>query len=510
MADRFSEVTRFIFVILALTFALRLPSLFYAFLDVDESQFAGFAHVLMDGGRPYLDSLDTKPPFIYLFYQAVFSLFGKYNMTALHGVMIVWHAAVALVVWMIGRKTGNERIGRWAAIFYTVFSVCHLPKYLSASITAVMILPLALSVLAWLVAERGRRALFLVSGVCAGAAFLCKYQAGIQIVVFAAFLGWQIMYRKITWQAAVTRYGIFTLGFAAPIVLTLLWLQHLGVIPDFVRWSLQGSAHYIGAGTDVIPFWKNLALRGGFFVLCTALLWHLLVHLGPRLRPLIGSYPHLPLILSWFALSIVPVATGGRFYGHYFLQLLPPLCLVAAFALPHPLSTVWKRYVVFAMIVPALVFSALRWDFRRVDAAFPDDQIFEQETIGHWLKDNTGRDATLFVWGFATAIYFHSELKPASRFLWTDLLTGKVPGSALSNDPAFDTSQFIRPEAWTALWEDFAKTKPDYFVDTSPPNIHNYGKYPLDRFPELKSMIDRDYVLLAEVKGARIYKKVNP
>ncbi len=160
------------------------------------------------------------------------------------------------------------------------------------------------------------------------------------------------------------------------------------------------------------------------------------------------------------------------------------------------------------MIVPALICLGLRFDYRDFDQRFPDDQIFEQESIGTWLKEHSHPDETLFVWGFATGIYFHSHLKPASRFLWTDLLTGKIPGSDLSNDPQFDTSSFVRPEAWQALWEDFAKHKPTYIVDTAPANIHNYAKYSLKKYPELNSWIAENYQKIGFIEKSVIYKTV--
>ena len=81
---------------------LRLPGLWIPIIDIDESQFAGMAHIMMDGGRLYVDCLDTKPPGMYLFYQAVLSVFGRTNMGAMHAVMIIIHVLTALSLYVCG------------------------------------------------------------------------------------------------------------------------------------------------------------------------------------------------------------------------------------------------------------------------------------------------------------------------------------------------------------------------------------------------------------------------
>ncbi|MBI2340283.1 MAG: hypothetical protein HYU99_07970, partial [Deltaproteobacteria bacterium] len=225
-----------------------------------------------------------------------------------------------------------------------------------------------------------------------------------------------------------------------------------------------------------------------------------------RRRDFYRSPCHL-LILLWFVLSLVPVAMGGRFYGRYFIQILPPLCLLAAQTasrLPDKKSL--QRAGIF-ILIPALFFWLLRVDQKNIYNLFPDDQLFEQQAIGEWLRRNTKPDETLFVWGFATAIYFHAERKPASRFLWTDLLTGKVPGSQKSDDPAFDAQKFAAPEAWEALWEDFKNHPPAYFVDTSPADIHNYKKYPVKHYPPLYRYLRENYRFWKNMNGCLIYKR---
>lgn len=502
----FEKKGRFFLFLLLSSFFLRISSLYYTFLDIDESQFAGFAHVLMDGGLPYRDSLDTKPPLIYLFYTICFFIFGTYSMWGVHLVTILWSLAVSIVLYKIAKENGYEKSGFFAALFYTIFSTAFIPKLIAANITSIMVLPLVLSVYFWL---RGGRQLQLkddfIAGVFVGIAFLFKYQAGIQLAVFFLFLIPIFKFQKGEKQITVYRYLSLMGGFLSPIVLTAGIIFTLGIWNDFIQWSFLGSFKYIQAGRETIHFFENLALRGGAFVLSTFLIWYLSAKAIIIFKKNPSPYPFLLII--WFGLTLIPVCIGGRFYGHYFIQILPPLCLMAGIAATELTSKRHFKIVGTLILIPAFFFWMIRIDQKTIYQMFPDDQLFEQKAIGEWIQENTDEKDTMFVWGFATAIYFHAQRKPVSRFLWTDLLVGKVPGSEKSNEPFFDTSTYASSLAWEALWEDFAKNPPTYFVDTQPANIHNYGKYPVIQYPQLFRYVQKNYRFWKNVGGCLIYKK---
>ena len=74
-------------------------------------------------------------------------------------------------------------------------------------------------------------------------------------------------------------------------------------------------------------------------------------------------------------------------------------------------------------------------------------------------------------------------------------------------DPAFDTTPFAVPVAWEMLWSDLNEKKPVYFIDTSPGNFHQYGKYSLRKFKHLQNYVDTHYRLEQEVAGALLYRR---
>lgn len=512
-----SKLTLSIFVLIVL---LRLPSLWTPIIDVDESQFAGFANTLLHGGLPYIDSIDTKPLGIYWFFAAIFACCGHNNMIAVHAVTILWVGLTAWYLTRIGRALYSERAGVLAALFYAIFSTCYIPKFIATSITLVMMLPLTMSIwhlIRW--EERGKSIDLWLAGLLVGLACLCKYQSGIVIVAVALYL---LLFRPRRSLFAVLPFlaGVFVIG--ALFVATLI---HQGVWESFVFASLKGSIAYIAAGRSTILFLTKLVLRGGSFVAATFLLWYFGVRESVALlRPLFraqysserlrGTY----LILLWFLLSFIPVSTGGRFFGHYFIQLLPPLCLLAAPQADQFLTWLTNAqpgrrrqwaYSLFltGLLIPPLVALGARLVAKEIYEIIGEDYAERYQPIADYVRQHTTPRDTIFVWGFATPVYFFADRTPASRFLWCDWLTGRIAGSPTARDRAFDTAAYVTPGSWDMLFTDLDRHPPRYIIDTAPGNYHDYGKYPISRYPQLVSYLERDYQLEARVAGADFYRR---
>lgn len=62
-----------------LTIVTRLPSLLHPQAIDDEETYSVVANVIVDGGRPYVDAVERKPPLLFWTYAAVVEAAGKYN-----------------------------------------------------------------------------------------------------------------------------------------------------------------------------------------------------------------------------------------------------------------------------------------------------------------------------------------------------------------------------------------------------------------------------------------------
>jgi hypothetical protein len=67
------------FGIILLTVAIRLPSLLHPRPIDSEAMYSVVANEIVDGGQPYADAVERKPPLLFWTYAAVFKIAGKFN-----------------------------------------------------------------------------------------------------------------------------------------------------------------------------------------------------------------------------------------------------------------------------------------------------------------------------------------------------------------------------------------------------------------------------------------------
>ena len=107
--------------IVLLTVVTRLPSLLHPQAIDDEETYSVVANVIVDGGRPYVDAVERKPPLLFWTYAAVVEAAGKYNWKALHAVALAWTLGTMAGLYVIGRGLFDRTTGLIAALLYSVF-----------------------------------------------------------------------------------------------------------------------------------------------------------------------------------------------------------------------------------------------------------------------------------------------------------------------------------------------------------------------------------------------------
>lgn len=503
-------------LLFVLHFILRMPTLWTTILNIDESQFSIFAHTLMDGGLPFLDSVDTKPLGMYYYFIFCFLLFGRYSMFGVHLITLLWSFFTPVLLYRTCELYKKNDFGRSAALLFVIFSVGFLPEFLATSIVNVMLPLLTLSVYfvmksQQLALKNSKTKMVLaydaLAGLILGVAFLFKYQAGIQTVHFF-ILSLVILWRTRQFVHFLLRNCIFGIMFALPFVLQAFYLYHLNVWSEFLLWT-QANQHYISHGMATSSFLYRFVWRVGTFVGCTLALWFLAEKVvfhkwdDPDLRDLRDAN------FLWFILSFIAMSVGGRFYPHYFLQILPALSALGGMG--WMILQKWhKRFVLSFTIVSMLVFFALRFDHRLFFKYFPDDELYQQEEIGLKLKTLAHADDKVFVWGFATAIYFYSQLEPASRFLWCDWLVARPLEKSNQDMVLSEEMQAYLARNWDFFWQDLQKSNPRFFVDTSIAGFHMYQNFQISKYPELQNYITTHYHKMDQIQGVDIYERNLP
>jgi len=463
--------------LLLLTVVLRLPAFFVDVFNSDETFLATQAEVINGGGRLYEEAADRKPPLVPYLYAAAFTITGS---TALWSVRVLAMVAVALTALLVAMEA-RRRYGRkagWIAGGLLVFaSVAFAPQDGQAANFEVFMLPSMTA--AVLLAHRGKS---FSSGAAVALATLAK-QTGAATLLPVLYSAWRRRSRRGAGDALV--------GFAAPVALVALVVGP----GQLLFWAVLGNGSYLSVRS------ASALVAGLFFVMTLAfvalnlpIVWTL-----PRAWRERRAHDDTDLWL-WLLSAAISVTVGLRFFGHYYLQLLPPLCLLTAGALATATRRTVTRTVALAAFV-AVAFSAIGFFVR------PFDDKAEYRSVARYIDENSGEKDRILVWGHVPEIYWASGTRPATRFPTTGFITGAA-GGRHADDVSEDNAT---PGAWDLFFEDFVAHPPRYIVDTSSASIRGSQFYPISRFPRMAETVFREYQYVEFIDGITIYQRVeNP
>jgi len=202
-----------------------------------------------------------------------------------------------------------------------------------------------------------------------------------------------------------------------------------------------------------------------------------------------------PDLWLWLAGGAVAVAAGLRFFGHYYLQLLPPMVLIAAPGL-FALTALRRRLLVGAAALPAAVCAVVAFVPTGDAATIPYRPLADQ------VRRVTDAHDTLFVWGDLPELYWASQRIPGTRFIHTGFLTGNSGGRPNGTSGSGDAV----PGAWTMLTRDFQRRLPDLIVDTTAGDIRQSELYPMSQ-TWVWPLVRADYRLVSTLDGVSFYKR---
>ncbi len=515
-------------IVLAVTILLRVPALIHPSAIDDEETYAVVATEMVDGGLPYADAIERKPPLLFWTYAAIFAVAGKYNWVALHVVGLAWVLATMWALAAVTRRLADPSAGITAALLYGLYQPWATFKNLPLNGEVLMNLPIALTLLvAFRPSTSRRRPELLGAGALLGAAFLLKQPAAIAAVPVGLYVllpGYRAA-RDLGPRHAVLHAAWLTIGFWAAIGAAALVLERQGILAEAYFWTI--THHDVPHGPTDPVFWQRGGTTGlAFVAVCAPLVLGAAVTLRrgvTRAAEWSARRPELATLVVLLLVSAVGTAASGRFYPHYFIQLVLPLAILAGPALApvferagalqgaparsaaEPALQCRDRRVLGIPRPPLLAWLGLTvagfvtsYTIGLAPHRTPTD-------VGHYLRTHSAPGDRMFVWGHYPSIYLDARRRPASRYIATFPLTGYVFGSPLTQDPAYDTSHRIVPGAWQHLVQDFAKHPPTFIVDVE--GVQPVPRYPLAMFPILHEIVKQRYEPVYRGVEGMVYKR---
>jgi hypothetical protein len=478
-------------LLVALAGVLHLPSLLRPLIDLDEGSYAAMACRLLAGGDVYRDAVENKLPGVFYVYKAVFAVFGRYDMVAIHVVVTLVAIATAFVVGAVARRSAGELAGRWAAALYIIYSAAYYPKMLAGNTEMFAVLPGALTVWCYLRARDGRSLAWLVAAGAAGAlALMCKQVALASFAAVCADRAFSALRGTGRGEPvrALRDLALLASGFAAVCAGVVLHLRAIGVWDDAVFWTWTYVFHYyMPAGGAGGGFVTNLATSFLPFLACASPM----VVLALRGRRDVPS-----VVYWWLAGNVAASLVGGRMYGHYFLLFVPALATFAGIGAP-TLAAAQRRWLTRGLGVMAAGFFAFA-----VLLEVPTDSVWspspDYREAADYVAARTNRDDQIFVWGWFPALYVAADRCPSTRFVYTHIHSG-------NSTTVGDLGHSV-PEAWDMLMADLEAAPPAFVLDTSPGQYTDYA-FPPEHYERLWRFLAAHYTVDTTIAGVRIFRR---
>lgn len=459
----------------------------------DSGIYAYTAKVIVeDGGLPYRDAWDNKPPGIYYIDAVAFYLFGvnRWSVWLIEWAFIL--VATLALVWIVDtlyRKT-------WLSILSLLLFILlarHRALVGHGNLTeSYALLPQMLCLAFGLQFLRQPSSKWgILLGFSASVAFLIKQSTiGVALSFIPAILisnhpVWRSS-RRWHWLGSMIAGGLAGLG------ATALYLWANGILDDAIDASFIGASDFHNwVSRESVPMWETLpsTLTSGtfqdvFLPYMPFVIIAVLITLGHRFAKLQTPSPSSDVnprlskqdyttFLIWIALmfcaDIAILNPTNRAYSHYYITLVPSVVIMIIVCLNWLVS--WRKFD--NLPVQRLANIPLqRWVISGValylfiwygSGAFMHISKFNQregdlfgpevvEKTAEFIEENTDPDDTVFVWGASTDLNFQSDRESPTVFHYAYPLI--VPG-------------YTEEEDLETLLEDLEENEPAMIVDSA-------------------------------------------
>ncbi len=389
----------------ALAVLFRLPFL-SAPLTADEGGYAEAARLWGRGDTLYRDIWVDRPQGLELVFRAVVAAGSSPDVirgaAALVGALCVV-ATLLVALRLVGRTAAFAA----ALLMATAGASPFLESFtLAGELVASLFAILAL--LAFTFYLRSRALAWLVSaGVLGGCALMVKQSAFDALVAMVGYLVWTERRR------ALRPVVLVVVAAAAPVLAGALAAVSLH------RWwfavvGYRGSGDSLVTGSfvhrlDLLANSLPAAAKGlGLLALLAVIGW--------RGSPL--------LVRLWFGAAVLGVLGGGNFHFHYYLQLVPPLAIVAGVGVEKLVARrAWRTGLVLgAVAVATVVVTVPLWfdsSTAQAKAIWPDDPHLRHDAaVVRYLDAHSRPGQKVLVLWAAADVYYLADRAPVIPYMW--------------------------------------------------------------------------------------------
>ncbi|MBN9391188.1 MAG: hypothetical protein J0I20_24380 [Chloroflexi bacterium] len=432
-------------------------------IDQEVFKYAGMALDL--GARPYTDIFDHKPPLIYLI-TAFSDNFGIWGFWLFERIA-VGLTAIAFYTWLKNNKFPARFGLALAFLIFLDFPGISGGGGMTRTFTG------CTNFLTFLVISSSLRRKYFYAGILLGLTFMLQQNEVLPAIAWLG--GWWLLRKDLDIAGLVKRTGLLFLGSLVPVVPILLFVLAKGAFSDFVEQAFLFNFEYIQSDDSlyerVIIVLKGCILMGlapALLFLAVAIGSTYFYHLKYLNKSEGGGFKSSRLLWCCalaLLFQFITASVSGKFYGHYFIGVLPILVLIFAISLKEIDGFQISRFVTPVVLVVFLA-TAIPSDFyfKAFDSSvqavsqFAKEPVYEASNDDYvaYLKPLEGQTGQLFIFRNTSQLHLNTYFKIVSptKYIYTHLYN-MIPG--------WDTDGTL----FTQLIEDVKSKKTFYILDYS-------------------------------------------
>jgi 4-amino-4-deoxy-L-arabinose transferase-like glycosyltransferase len=414
-----------LFSLLALV--LRFFSFFPSVIDHDESTYLEIARMILSGKMLYVDMVDIKPPGIFLILAGFQAVFG-YSLFVIRLLTAIWIAITAFMIYKTGSLlVKNERASFAAGIIY-IFLISTWSFY-GISITPEIFFNLFTISALYILLKKQSFLSYLLAGLLAGMGFIIKYLVIFDLAAFIIFFLIPDLRKKgISDRMRMIFYVITAgIGFFLPFVLMNLWYYLNGHFDALYNIVYLAPSRYPSAFDPwkMLKFVLDFHLRflPVFFFFYYALLDKKFT--GPEI-----TFTK-KLCALWSLMALAAVLIAGKTFGHYMIQLMLPVSLMAGVffhsqrSLPSLLKRPLKRNtgrVILLILILLISMMKLEYIMRK---DIPGE-------IANYLEPRLKPDDVIYTGNYHHILYYLLKKDSPTKYIHRSLLLNENHIKALN------------------------------------------------------------------------------
>jgi len=399
-------------------------------LERDEGEYAYAGQLMLQGIPPYKLAYNMKFPGTYAAYAVIMSIFGQ-TIGAIHLGLLLVNAATIVLIFLLGRRLMNPTAGIAAAMSYAILSMSPSVLGLAAHATNFVVLPVLGGTLLLLnESDRQQFGRLFASGLLFGLAVLMKQPALFFILFAAIYLVSKGLQRGTRLRDISLESLFFTVGVILPLGIALFLLSRAGVFDRFWFWAIDYARQY---GT-LVPLSEapQIFLRSVREVVGAGWTLWMLAGIGVVVGLLDNRVrASVIFLLGLLLASALAVCPGFYFRYHYFVLVLPAISLLVGAAISE-FSDLLAGRTILVRFMPLLVLCAalsapilsertLLFTLSPIEACrriYPESPFPESLRIAEYVREHTRPDDTIAVLGSEPQIYFYSQRRSATGYIY--------------------------------------------------------------------------------------------